>query len=211
MADPDNAAATRQGIPPLFTAGPKARVVLVGQAPGRRAEESGLAWDDASGVKLKTWLGVTDEQFRDTDLFAILPMDFYYPGKGKTGDAPPRRGFAETWHPRLLELMPEVSLTILIGSYAQKRYLGDRAARNLTETVQGFATYLPEYFPLVHPSPLNFRWQARNPWFETDVLPSLRDRVEEALRQPALRTARSPRGALRSDPDLVGGRDPAAT
>jgi len=179
--DPQNAAATARGILPLYTAGAGARVVLVGQAPGRKAQESGIAWDDASGVKLKSWLGVTDEQFRDTNLFAILPMDFYYPGKAATGDAPPRRGFADTWHPALLDLMPDVRLTILIGGYAQKHYLGGRAARNLTETVHAYADYLPEFFPLVHPSPLNFRWQAKNPWFETDVLPALREHVAEAL------------------------------
>jgi len=181
IADPENAAATARGILPLYTAGPGARVVLVGQAPGRKAQESGIAWDDASGVKLKSWLGVTDEQFRDTSLFAILPMDFYYPGKAAAGDAPPRRGFADTWHPALLDLMPDVRLTILIGGYAQKHYLGGRAARNLTETVHAYADYLPEFFPLVHPSPLNFRWQAKNPWFETDVLPALREHVAEAL------------------------------
>lgn len=179
--DPANAQATARGILPLYTAGPNARIVLIGQAPGRKAEASGVAWDDASGVKLKTWLGVSDEQFRDTNLFAILPMDFYYPGKGAGGDAPPRAGFADTWHPRLLELMPEVRLTILIGRYAQKHYLGKRSAKNLTETVRNFADYLPEFFPLVHPSPLNFRWQAANPWFETDVLPALRSRVAAVL------------------------------
>ncbi|GGF44940.1 uracil-DNA glycosylase [Microbacterium sorbitolivorans] len=179
--DLDNASATARGILPLYTAGSGARIALVGQAPGRKAEESGVAWDDASGVTLKSWLGVSDEQFRDTNLFTILPMDFYYPGKAATGDAPPRKGFADTWHPRLLELMPDVSLTILIGSYAQKHYLGKRAARNLTETVRGYADYLPEFFPLVHPSPLNFRWQAKNPWFEREVVPALRERVAEAL------------------------------
>ena len=179
--DPENAAATAQGILPLYTAGSAARVALVGQAPGRKAQEAGIAWDDASGVKLKSWLGVTDEQFRDTSLFAILPMDFYYPGKAATGDAPPRRGFADKWHPALLDLMPDVRLTILIGGYAQKHYLRGRAARTLTETVHAYADYLPEFFPLVHPSPLNFRWQAKNPWFETDVLPALREHVAKAL------------------------------
>ena len=179
--DPDNASATARGILPLYTAGSGARIALVGQAPGRKAEESGVAWDDASGLTLKSWLGVSDEQFRDTNLFTILPMDFYYPGKAATGDAPPRKGFADTWHPRLLELMPDVSLTILIGGYAQKYYLGKRAARNLTETVRGYADYLPEFFPLVHPSPLNFRWQAKNPWFEAEVVPALRARLAEAL------------------------------
>lgn len=181
MADADNAEATAQGIEPLYTAGTDARIAVVGQAPGRRAQASGVAWDDASGVKLKDWLGVTDEEFRDTGRFALLPMDFYYPGKGASGDAPPRRGFAVRWHRPLLELMPGIRLTILIGGYAQKHYLGARAGRNLTETVRHFRTYLPAHFPLVHPSPLNFRWQARNPWFETDVLPELKAHVAAAL------------------------------
>lgn len=179
--DADNAEATAQGIMPLYTAGAGARVAVIGQAPGRKAQASGVAWDDASGEKLKGWLGVTDEQFRDTSMFTLLPMDFYYPGKGSSGDAPPRKGFADTWHTPLLELMPQVGLIVLIGGYAQKHYLGARIQRNLTETVRGFRDYLPEFFPVVHPSPLNFRWQARNPWFEADVLPELRERVAAAL------------------------------
>lgn len=184
ITDPANEAVTAKGYLPLYTAGARARVALVGQAPGIKAQESGIAWNDASGVKLATWLGVTKEQLHDTELFTMLPMDFYYPGKAKTGDAPPRRGFAEKWHPPLLELMPDVRLTILIGGYAQKYYLGARAAKTLTETVRSYESYLPDFFPLVHPSPLNFRWQAKNPWFETDVIPVLRARVAAALADP---------------------------
>jgi uracil-DNA glycosylase len=178
---PENAAAAALGYLPLYAAAPRARVAVIGQAPGRRAQESNIAWNDASGAKLFDWLGVSEEQFRDPDLFALLPMDFYYPGKGRTGDLPPRRAFASRWHPPLLELMPEIELTVLIGGYAQAYYLGPGAQRNLTETVRAFRDYLPGVIPLVHPSPLNFRWQTRNPWFATDLLPVLRERVAAAL------------------------------
>ncbi|WP_159537070.1 uracil-DNA glycosylase family protein [Aeromicrobium sp. 9AM] len=181
IEDADNAAMRDLGYLPLYAAGPRARVAIVGQAPGRKAQESGLAWNDASGAKLFDWLGVTEEQFRDPDLFALLPMDFYFPGKGVAGDLPPRKGFAERWHPPLLELMPDIEVTVLIGGYAQSHYLAGRARRNLTETVHAFRDHLPDVIPLVHPSPLNFRWQSRNPWFLTDVIPVLRERVGAAI------------------------------
>ncbi|MBE1876545.1 uracil-DNA glycosylase family protein [Myceligenerans pegani] len=181
VADPENAWARELGYSPLYTAGPHARVAVIGQAPGRQAQESGLPWNDASGTKLFEWLGVTENEFRDPERFAVLPMDFYYPGKGSTGDLPPRKSFAPRWHPPVLDLMPQIRLTVLIGSYAQQYYLADRAKRNLTETVHAFREYLPAIIPVAHPSPLNFRWQARNPWFTTDVLPVLRARVASAL------------------------------
>ena len=181
VADPSNAWAAELGWEPLYSVSEGARIVLVGQAPGRKAQESRKPWNDASGVKLRTWLGVTDEQFYDPNLFAILPMDFYYPGKGASGDLPPRRGFAERWHPRILAGLPRRSLTVLVGSYAQKYYLGGRAKKTLTETVRAYQEYLPQTVPLVHPSPLNFRWQAKNPWFEADVVPALRTAVAGAL------------------------------
>lgn len=138
-------------------------------------------WDDPSGVTLRTWLGVTDEQFYDPGLFALLPMDFYYPGPGASGDLPPRKDFAPRWHPRILAELTELRLTILIGGYAQKYYLRGRAKPNLTQTVQAYREYLPAILPLVHPSPLNFRWQAKNPWFALDVLPVLRTQLRAAL------------------------------
>ncbi|MCL2514349.1 MAG: uracil-DNA glycosylase family protein [Microbacteriaceae bacterium] len=180
-SDPENAPYTAAGWEPLYTAGPTARVVVVGQAPGRKAQESGVPWRDASGAKLCDWMGVSDELFHDPSAFAIVPMDFYYPGKGTTGDLPPRPGFAEKWHPPILNDMPQVRLTLLIGAYAQKHYLGARRAHSLTETVRGWRGYLPEYFPLVHPSPLNFRWQAKNPWFVDEAVPELRAAVAAAL------------------------------
>lgn len=155
---------------------------MIGQAPGRVAQEKQLAWHDASGAKLVKWLGVAVEQFFDPDMFALLPMDFYYPGKGASGDLPPRRGFAEKWHAKALDAMPHIKLYVLVGRYAQDHYLGDLRKRTLTETVQSFREYLPKYFPIVHPSPLNFRWQAKNPWFESDLLPVLRERVAGCFR-----------------------------
>ena len=181
MADPMNADYTDQGWQPVYSASPHSRIVIVGQAPGRVAQESGKPWNDVSGQNLRQWLNVTEEQFYDSRLFALMPMDFYYPGKGKHGDLPPRREFAEKWHSRLLDRMTEVKLTILVGAYAQKFYLAGQAKRDLTETVASYREYLPKYFPLVHPSPLNFRWRKRNPWFASEVIPALQRVVHEVL------------------------------
>ena len=181
MADPMNADYTDQGWQPVYSASPHSRIVIVGQAPGRVAQESGKPWNDVSGQNLRQWLNVTEEQFYDPRLFALMPMDFYYPGKGKHGDLPPRREFAEKWHSRLLDRMTEVKLTILVGVYAQKFYLAGQAKRDLTETVASYREYLPKYFPLVHPSPLNFRWRKRNPWFAGEVIPALQRVVQEVL------------------------------
>ena len=189
VAHESNAWARELGYEPLYAAAPGARVALIGQAPGRKAQESRVPWNDASGMKLRAWLGVTDEQFYDPNLFAIIPMDFYYPGKGTSGDLPPRKDFASLWHQRILAELPDLRLTILVGGYAQKYYLGARAKPTLTETVRAYEEYLPSMMPLVHPSPLNFRWQSKNPWFEAEVVPALRSLVGEALagsrRRPA--------------------------
>ncbi len=181
MAHENNADFTEHGWRPLFAASETARLVIIGQAPGIRAQTSGIPWDDKSGQRLIEWLGVSDDQFRNPEIISLLPMDFYYPGKGSSGDSPPRRDFAGLWHPQILELMPEVKLTILIGNYAQKHYLVKRSKRNLTENVLHYQDYLPEYFPIVHPSPLNFRWQMKNPWFEKEVIPNLRKLVAEII------------------------------
>ncbi|NMB20982.1 MAG: uracil-DNA glycosylase family protein [Firmicutes bacterium] len=175
MADPMNQDYTDRGIRPLFKASKEARLVIVGQAPGRKAEETRLFWNDPSGDRLREWMGITREEFYGSERIAQLPMDFYYPGKAKSGDKPPRKGFAEKWHPRLLEVMPQVETILLVGSYAQRYYLGKRRKDNLTETVQSFREYLPRFLPLVHPSPLNYGWLKRNPWFEQDVIPVLRE------------------------------------
>lgn len=179
--DPMNAEMRDRGYLPLYSASSKSKVAIVGQAPGRRAQESGVPWNDASGVTLRKWLGVTDEQFYNPDLVALIPMDFYYPGKGKNGDLPPRKGFAEKWHTQLFAHMPELQLIVLVGAYAQKHYLGKRAGSNLTATVLAYNDYLPEYFPLVHPSPLTQRWRKANPWFEVSVVPELQTYIKTIL------------------------------
>lgn len=181
MADPMNETYTERGVPPLFKASKDARIVIVGQAPGRKAEESQLFWNDLSGDRLREWMGVSREVFYNTEYIAHLPMDFYYPGKAKSGDVPPRKGFAEKWHPQLLKEMPEVETILLIGGYAQKYYLGKRREKNLTETVRNFEQYMPDYMPLAHPSPLNYGWMKKNPWFEEDVLPVLKELVIRSL------------------------------
>lgn len=179
--DPLNADMAAKEYTPIYTAGPNARIAIVGQAPGSKAQASLKPWNDASGVLLRKWLGVTDEQFYDPNIFALIPMDFFYPGKAAHGDMPPRKGFAEKWHPKLLALMPNVELIIPIGAYSQKYYLGKRAKHNLTETVRAYREYQPGFFPLVHPSPLNFRWRAKNPWFEEQIVPKLHECVHEIL------------------------------
>jgi uracil-DNA glycosylase len=179
-ADPSNSWA-RVGYESLYAAAKPARVAIIGQAPGRAAQESGIAWNDPSGVRLRQWLGISDEQFYNPGLVAPLPMDFYYPGKGAGGDLPPRAELAPRWHPQILTKLPYLRLTILRGTYAHHFYLGREAKRTLTETVAAFREYLPTKIPLVHPSPLNFRWQTKNPWFETDVLPELKSLVAAAI------------------------------
>lgn len=176
-----NASFKVQGYMPLFLASASSRIVIVGQAPGIKAQTSLIAWNDASGENLMGWLGVTQDQFRDASLFAHLPMDFYYPGKGVSGDLPPRKDFAPLWHKRLLDLMPDIQLTILIGQYAQKYYLPHNQYRTLTETVLNYEAFLPQYFVLVHPSPLNFRWFAKNQWFTTDLVPVLQKTVSKII------------------------------
>lgn len=181
IADPMNEAFTSRNIEPLFKASTDARIAVVGQAPGRKAEETQLFWNDPSGDRLREWMGISREVFYETSAIAHLPMDFYYPGKAKSGDMPPRKNFAQIWHPLLLEEMPNIETIILVGSYAQKYYLGKRREKNLTETVRQFDQYLPDYLPLVHPSPLNLGWMKKNPWFEEEVLPVLRTLVKSKL------------------------------
>ncbi|QGX00449.1 uracil-DNA glycosylase family protein [Streptococcus ruminicola] len=183
MADEQNVAYTERGIKPLFTVPKTARINIVGQAPGIRAQESGLYWNDPSGDNLRKWLGVDREIFYESGLFAVVPMDFYFPGKGKSGDLAPRKGFADKWHKRTLDLAPNIELHILVGSYAQRYYLQQKSSAKLTETVKHYKDYLPEFFPLVHPSPRNNIWQRKNPWFEQEVIPDLQKRVKEILKK----------------------------
>ena len=177
QADPQNQKLTLQGIQPLYHVDPDAEILLISQAPSRQAQAMMTFWDDASGDRLRTWMGVTKDQFYHSGKIAVLPLDFYYPGKQPHGgDLPPRKGVADKWHPALLKLMPKIQLTVLIGAYAQKAYLPTRP-KTLTATVAHYADYLPDYFPLVHPSPLNYGWLKQHPWFMTVVVPVLRQRV----------------------------------
>ena len=178
--DSRNKSYTERGIPPIFQVSPKAQILIIGQAPGKKVEESLIPFNDKSGEKLVQWMGIDRDTFY-SEKIAILPMDFYYPGKGKTGDLPPRSFIAKEYHKDILDLMPDIKLTILIGSYSMKYYLGKSMKENLTETVRSYKEYLPKYFPIVHPSPLNFRWQKANPWFEGEVVPVLRDKVHKML------------------------------
>jgi len=166
---------------PVLSAASGARLLIVGQAPGRRVQQSGIPWSDASGATLRSWLGLSERQFYDADKIAILPMGFCYPGTGPHGDLPPRRECAPQWHARLLDEMPDIRLTLLIGSYAQAGYLQQNAKKNLTETVAHYADYLPRFFPLPHPSPRNRHWQSRHPWFASEVLPQLKLHVRAVL------------------------------
>ncbi|MFZ2353942.1 uracil-DNA glycosylase family protein [Paucilactobacillus nenjiangensis] len=180
--DPDNADFTSQGIEPLYYAGQKAKINIVGQAPGRKAQETKIFWNDVSGVRLREWMGVSDDEFYQSGEIAVVPLDFYYPGKAKSGDLPPRKGFAEKWHQPLLDLMPNIELTLLVGSYAQRYYLDLDSKATLTQTVMDYQKYLPKFFPLVHPSPLNYGWLKKNPWYEQDVLPALKQQIDHILR-----------------------------
>ncbi|AYG00867.1 uracil-DNA glycosylase family protein [Lactococcus allomyrinae] len=180
-ADPQNAEYTANGIEPLYSVHKEARICLIGQAPGIRAQESGMYWNDPSGDRLREWTGIDRETFYHSNKLAIIPMDFYFPGKGKSGDLPPRKGFAEKWHQLLLDEMPEMELLVLIGSYAQKYYLHLSSKEKTTDVIRNFKSYLPQYFPLVHPSPRNNIWMAKNDWFEPEVLPELKRIVQEIM------------------------------
>ena len=180
ISDERNSDYLKRGILPIYQVSEEAKILIIGQAPGAKVEENGIPFMDKSGEKLRDWMGVDEETFYSKKV-AIMTMDFYFPGKGKTGDLPPRKFIAEEYHEKMLALMPKIKLTILIGEYAIKNYLKDTKKENLTETVRCFQEYLPKYFPIVHPSPLNFRWQAKNPWFEKDVVPILRQKVHEIL------------------------------
>lgn len=178
-----NITLSKMGYSPLFSASQTSRIIIIGQAPGRKAQETGVVWNDASGQRLIQWLGINDQIFRNPSIISHVPMDFYYPGKGPSGDMPPRKEFADLWHHRLLSQMPNVKLTLLIGRYAQNYYLKKRQKSSLTETVRSYREYLPSYFPIVHPSPLNFRWLNNNKWFESEIIPELQQRVQEILKE----------------------------
>jgi uracil-DNA glycosylase len=169
------------GPKPVLRASTTAKLLIVGQAPGRRVHETGIPWNDPSGDRLRTWLGMTREEFYDERRIAIVPTGLCYPGSGPRGDSPPRPECAPLWHPRVRALMPRIELTLLIGRYAQAYYLAGRRKKTLRETVQAHGEYLPEFLPLPHPSPRNRMWFKRNPWFEEEVVPLLQARVAKVL------------------------------
>jgi uracil-DNA glycosylase len=165
------------GPRPVLQADERARVLVVGQAPGTRVHATGIPWNDPSGDRLRRWLDVDREEFYDPSRFAIIPAGLCYPGRGRSGDLPPRAECAPRWHPRLRALLPRIELTLLIGQYAQAYYLRGKRKRTLTATVNAWREYLPEFIPLPHPSPRNTLWLRVNPWFEQSVLPELRLRI----------------------------------
>ncbi len=165
---------------PVVQVGTRSRIVIIGQAPGRRVHESGIPWNDPSGDTLRRWLGLTSEQFYDPEIVALVPMGFCFPGSAKSGDKPPRPECAPLWHDEVLSMLPTDRLDIIIGTYAQTRYVENRK-KTLTETVANWADYLPETVVLPHPSPRNQHWLTKNPWFETNTLPAVQERIAQVL------------------------------
>lgn len=169
------------GPRPVLNCRSTARLLVVGQAPGTRVHRTGIPWNDPSGDRLRQWMGLSREQFYEHPAMAIMPMGFCYPGKGKSGDLPPRKECAEEWHESLLALMPDIELTLVIGQYSQARYFPSERQQGVTERVRRWAEYLPDYFPLPHPSPRNNLWLRKNPWFESETVPALSRRVKELM------------------------------
>lgn len=166
---------------PVVQAGLSARLLIIGQAPGSKVHESGVPWDDPSGDRLREWTGLDKAAFYDPEQVALMPMGFCYPGKGKSGDLPPRKECAPLWHEALLAELPQVGLILLVGGYAQDRYLPPDKQRGMGEAVRGYSAFLPRYFPLPHPSWRSTIWMRANPWFESEVIPALRGEVRRAL------------------------------
>lgn len=176
------AAALPHGCRPVLRGSPSARLLIVGQAPGARVHATGIPWNDPSGDRLRQWLAMDRTAFYDESRIAIVPMGLCYPGTApKGGDYPPRPECAPLWHPPLRTALTGVRLTLLVGSYAQAHYLGNRRKRTMTDTVAAWREYLPEFLPLPHPSWRNTAWLKKNPWFDAELVPALRRRVEEAL------------------------------
>lgn len=170
-----------QGPRPIVQAGSGARILVIGQAPGTRVHASGVPWDDASGERLREWMGVGTELFYDPERIALMPMGFCYPGTGESGDLPPRAECAPLWHDRLRAALPSIRLTLLVGQYAQARYLPAKPKRSMTEAVRQFASAPDGLFPLPHPSWRSTLWMRKNPWFEAELLPVLQERIAAVL------------------------------
>lgn len=168
------------GPRPVLQIGPEARILIVGQAPGIKAHESGLPFNDASGDRLRQWLGVTRDEFYDDRLFALVPMGFCYPGTGKSGDLPPRPECAPAWRDKLLAHLHQLQMTIVAGQYAHAYHFEGRMS--VTERVRNWRDYWPHRVPLPHPSPRNNLWLRRNPWYEAELIPQLQVKVSEILR-----------------------------
>lgn len=165
------------GSRPVLQVSASATILIASQAPGSKVHQTGVPFSDVSGDRLRGWMGVTSDDFYDERIFAILPMGFCYPGRSGGGDAPPRAECARLWRSQILELLPAVHLTLLVGAYAQNHVLGSAA---ITSRVRNFRDYLPQYFPLPHPSWRSRIWEEKNPWFRTDVIPELRSAIERA-------------------------------
>tara|TARA_B110000459_G_scaffold124337_1_gene136677 strand:+ start:1875 stop:2447 length:573 start_codon:yes stop_codon:yes gene_type:complete len=170
------------GPRPIVSAHPKSKIVIIGQAPGTAVHKTGIPWNDKSGENLRKWMNITTEDFYDATKVSIIPMGFCYPGKGKSGDLPPRKECAPLWHKTLFDNLEGVELILLIGKYAQDYYLEAKAKRTLTETVKNCKEYLPKYFVLPHPSPRNNIWQAKNEWFSKLIIPELQREIESILK-----------------------------
>jgi uracil-DNA glycosylase len=162
---------------PIIQISSQSQLLIIGQAPGRKVHESGIPWDDASGKRLRSWLGVADDEFYNPKNIGLIPMSFCYPGMGKSGDLPPLKDCAPLWFDQLFKHLTEVKLTLLIGMYSQEHFLG-KDKLTLTERVMNFENYLPKYLPLPHPSPRNIRWFKNNPWFEEKVIPKIQKVVK---------------------------------
>ena len=169
------------GARPVIQFNPNARILIAGQAPGIKVHETGVPFNDASGNRLREWLGLTRDEFYDANNIAILPMGFCYPGRGKSGDLPPRKECAPAWREQLLAALPNIELTIVLGKYAQAYHLSETKKKPLTELVKSWREYWPNYLVLPHPSPRNNIWLKKNPWFEQDVLPELDKHVAAIL------------------------------
>ncbi|EJU9786278.1 TPA: uracil-DNA glycosylase family protein [Vibrio vulnificus] len=174
------ASALPLGANPVVQAHSEAKILIIGQAPGTKVHHTSIPWNDASGNRLRVWLDIEKPTFYDPTQIAIMPMGFCYPGRGQSGDLPPRKECAPLWHEALLKHLPNIELTLLIGQYAQNRYLSNKP-KTLTETVQNWQAWLPDYLPLPHPSPRNTLWLRKNPWFEEQTVPYLRQQVRQLL------------------------------
>ena len=170
------------GPRPIVAAHHRSKIIVIGQAPGIVVHNTGIPWDDKSGKNLRSWMGIDNDDFYNSQKIALIPMGFCYPGKGKSGDLPPRKECAPLWHDQILTQIKEVKLILLIGKYAQDYYLKKEVKRTLTETVKNYQAYLPLYFVLPHPSPRNNIWQAKNEWFARLVIPELQKEIKKILK-----------------------------